>query len=96
MSRFLCVLLMVSLGVASHAAAAEPIVSGAYLSMTGGVASYGEMGWTGITIAKKMQPEVLGRPVDVKLADTKSDKVESANAVSRLIEKEKVCAIMGR
>ena len=95
MSRFLCVLLMVSLGAASPAAAAEPIVLGAYLSMTGGVASYGEMGWTGITIAKKMQPEVLGRPVDVKLADTKSDKVESANAVSRLIEKEKVCAIIG-
>lgn len=95
MSRFLCVLLMVSLALVTPVAAAEPIVLGAYLSMTGGVASYGGMGWTGITIAKKMQPEVLGRPVDVKLADTKSDKVESANAVSRLIEKDKVCAIIG-
>jgi branched-chain amino acid transport system substrate-binding protein len=75
--------------------AAEPIVIGAYLSMTGNVAAYGQMGWDGITIAKKMQPEVLGRPVEVKLVDTKSDKVESANAVSRLIEKEKVIAVIG-
>ncbi len=53
------------------------------------------MGWDGISIAKKMEPEVLGRTVEVKLADTKSDKVESANAVSRLIEKEQVVAIIG-
>jgi len=75
--------------------AADPIVVGAYLSMTGGVAAYGQMGWSGISIGKKMQPEVLGRPVDVRLVDTKSDKVESANAVSRLIDKEKVSAIIG-
>jgi hypothetical protein len=45
MSRFLCVLLMASLALASPVGAAEPIVLGAYLSMTGGVASYGQMGW---------------------------------------------------
>jgi branched-chain amino acid transport system substrate-binding protein len=84
-----------SLIVAAPVLAAEPIVIGAYLSMTGNVAAYGGMGWDGITIARKMEPEVLGRPVEVKLADTKSDKVESANAVSRLIEKDKVVAIIG-
>jgi branched-chain amino acid transport system substrate-binding protein len=95
MARILCVLSVLSLTLAPATWAAEPVVIGAYLSMTGGVASYGQMGWSGISIAKKMQPEVLGRPVDVKLVDTKSDKVESANAVSRLIEKEKVVAIIG-
>jgi branched-chain amino acid transport system substrate-binding protein len=95
MWRFLSALLVISLACVSPSGAAEPVVIGAYLSMTGGVASYGQMGWTGISIAKKMQPEVLGRPVEVKFADTKSDKVESANAVSRLVEKEKVCAIIG-
>ena len=75
--------------------AAEPIVIGAYLPMTGNVAAYGQMGWEGILLAKKMEPEVLGRPVDPRLADTKSDKVEAANAVSRLIEKDKVVAIIG-
>ncbi len=95
MARILSMILMLTLGLATGVGAAEPIVLGAYLSMTGGVASYGQMGWSGITIAKKMEPEVLGRPVEVKLVDTKSDKVESANAVSRLIEKEKVVAIIG-
>ncbi len=74
---------------------ADPIVIGAYLPMTGGVAAYGQMGWSGIQVAKRMEPDVLGRPVDLKLVDTKSDKVDAANAVSRLIEKEKVVAIIG-
>jgi branched-chain amino acid transport system substrate-binding protein len=95
MARTLSLILVLTLGLAPVSWAAEPIVLGAYLSMTGGVASYGQMGWSGITIAKKIEPEVLGRPVEVKLVDTKSDKVESANAVSRLIEKEKVVAIIG-
>jgi len=90
-SFFAAVLLI----LVSHVNAAEPVNIGVYLSMTGGVAAYGEMGWSGIQIAKKMSPEVLGRPVNAVLADTKSDKVESANAVSRLIEKDKVVAIIG-
>jgi branched-chain amino acid transport system substrate-binding protein len=75
--------------------AADPINIGAYLPMTGGVAAFGQSCWSAIEIAKKMEPEVLGRPVELKLADTKSDKVESANAVSRLIEKDKVVALLG-
>jgi branched-chain amino acid transport system substrate-binding protein len=81
--------------IAVSAAATEPIKIGAYLPMTGPVAAYGQMGWSGITAAKKMVPTVLGRPVELKLVDTKSDKVEAANAVSRLIEREKVVAIIG-
>ncbi len=95
MLKVLAIALSIALSLSAHAFAAEPVVLGAYLSMTGNVAAYGGMGWDGITIAKKMEPEVLGRPVEVKLVDTKSDKVESANAVSRLIEKDKVCAIIG-
>ncbi len=75
--------------------AADPINVGVYLPMTGNVAAFGQMAWSGITTAHKMEQKVLGQPVDLKLVDTKSDKVESANAVSRLIEKEKVVAIIG-
>jgi branched-chain amino acid transport system substrate-binding protein len=74
---------------------AEPIVIGAYLPMTGGVAAYGQMGWSGIEVANKMEPEILGRKIEVRLVDTKSDKVEAANAVYRLIEKYRVSAIIG-
>ncbi|MFH0823387.1 MAG: ABC transporter substrate-binding protein [Pseudomonadota bacterium] len=75
--------------------AAEPVIIGAYIPMTGAVAAYGQMAVDGIKAASKMEPQVLGRPVEVKYVDTKSDKVDAANAVSRLIEKEKVCAIIG-
>jgi branched-chain amino acid transport system substrate-binding protein len=37
----------------------------------------------------------LKQPVKLVLADTKSDRIDAANAVSRLIEKDKVVAIIG-
>lgn len=73
----------------------DPVRIGVYLPMTGQVAAYGQMAWSGITVANEMIPDLMGRKVELKLVDTKSDKVESANAVSRLIEKEKVSAIIG-
>lgn len=75
--------------------AQEPIKLGAYLPMTGGVAAYGEMEWAGIQVAREMEPEVLGKKIDVSLVDTKSDKIEAANAVTLLVEKEKVVGIIG-
>jgi branched-chain amino acid transport system substrate-binding protein len=73
----------------------QDVKLGAYLPMTGAVAAYGEMEWSGIQIAKEMEPEVLGKKIEVVLVDTKSDKIEAANAVSLLVEKEKVCGILG-
>lgn len=95
MKRIVMGVLSVMLVFSAPLWAADPVNIGAYLPMTGGVAAYGQMAWSGITIAHKMEPTVLDRPVALKLVDTKSDKVESANAVSRLIEKEKVVAIIG-
>lgn len=74
---------------------AEPIKLGLYLPMTGPAAAMGEMVWEGIQIAHQLEPAVLGEKVSLALVDTKSDKIEAANAVSRLIEKEKVVAIIG-
>jgi branched-chain amino acid transport system substrate-binding protein len=75
--------------------AADEIRIGAYLPMTGVVAAFGQMAWEGIQVAHKMEPKVLGKKIELKLVDTKSDKVEAANAVTRLIDKEKVVAIIG-
>ena len=82
-------------GLVGPAAAQETIKIGAYLPMTGAVASYGQMEWAGIQIAQEMQPTVLGKKVEVILVDTKSDKIEAANAMSRLIEKDKVVGVLG-
>jgi len=75
--------------------AAETIKLGGWLPMTGAVAAYGQDAWAGIQIAMQMKPNVLGKKVVVVVADTKSDKIEAANAMSRLIEKEKVIAVIG-
>lgn len=76
-------------------AAQETIKIGAYLPMTGGVAAYGDMEWSGLQIAKDMVPEVLGKKVELVLVDTKSDKIEAANAMTLLVEKEKVVGVIG-
>ena len=83
------------LGISGLGSAQEVIKIGAYLPMTGGVAAYGDMEWSGIQVAKDMEPQVLGKKIDVVLVDTKSDKIEAANAVSLLVEKEKVIGILG-
>jgi branched-chain amino acid transport system substrate-binding protein len=84
-----------ALAAPAQAAGAEPLVVGVLLPMTGQVAAYGQMCWTGIQIAHRMQPSVLGRPVKLVLVDNKSDNVEAANAASRLVKREKVIAILG-
>lgn len=75
--------------------AAGEVKIGLYLPMTGPAAAMGQMVWEGVQVAHRLQPQVLGQPVKLLLVDTKSDKIEAANAVSRLIEKEKVAAIIG-
>jgi branched-chain amino acid transport system substrate-binding protein len=75
--------------------AAAEIKLGLYLPMTGPAAAMGQMVWEGVQVAHQLQPQVLGQPVKLVLVDTRSDRIEAANAVSRLIEKDKVAAIIG-
>jgi branched-chain amino acid transport system substrate-binding protein len=77
------------------AVAQDTVKIGVFLPMTGAVAAYGEMEWSGIQIARDMEPEVLGKKIELVLVDTKSDKIEAANAVTLLVEKEKVVGILG-
>ncbi|RMF92628.1 MAG: ABC transporter substrate-binding protein [Nitrospinota bacterium] len=97
MRRFLIILGMVSLVIlfAQNLFAQEEVRIGVYYPMTGPASVYGQIGWKGLQLAHKERPTVLGKPVKLILVDNKSDKVESANAVSRLIEKENVTAIIG-
>lgn len=81
----------------SPAAAAEPapLKVGVIMPMTGPVSAYGQMIWAGIQLAQKMRPTVLGRPVQLLLADNKSDAAEAASAMARLVDKEGVVAVLG-
>jgi len=73
----------------------DEIKFGAYFPMTGAYAAGGQMTMEGIKLANKLRPRVTDKNIRVILVDNKSDKVESANAVSRLINSEKVVAIIG-
>ena len=77
------------------AGASNEVVIGVFEPMTGPMAAGGQMTVEGVELAVAQTPEVLGRPIKMVLVDNKSEKVESANAVARLIEHEKVVAIVG-
>jgi branched-chain amino acid transport system substrate-binding protein len=73
----------------------DVIKIGVFEPMTGASAAGGEMTVEGIKLANEIKGEVLGKKVELVVVDNKSDKVEAANAVSRLIDKDKVVAIVG-
>ena len=81
--------------VAGTAVAAEPIRIGIFLPLTGRVAFGGQLELEGVQMAHKEVSEVIGRPVELFVVDNKTDKVESANAVKRLVEHDKVVAVIG-
>lgn len=81
--------------MAADGAKNEPIKIGVYLPLTGQNAFGGQLELAGVELAHKEMPEVLGRPVELVVVDNKSDKVEAANAVKRLIERDKVSAFIG-
>ncbi len=64
-------------------------------TMTGWGAAYGDMTWKGIQLAHEQKPEVLGKKIELVLVDNKSEKSESALAAQRLVEVEKVVAVIG-
>ena len=83
-------------GGGSEDGASEDVIKiGVFEPMTGANAAGGEMTVEGIELANETKGEVLGKKVELVIVDNKSDKVEAANAVSRLIEKDEVVAIIG-
>ncbi|MDR0645213.1 MAG: ABC transporter substrate-binding protein [Treponema sp.] len=72
---------------------------GVFEPMTGANAAGGAMEVEGIRLANDLFPtvDVNGKTYKVELVvvDNKSDKVEAANAVQRLVDKDKVNAILG-
>jgi len=78
-----------------QAFAEDEIRIGVYLPLTGQNAFGGQLELDGVRMAHEEVPEVLGKKVELFVVDNKSDKVEAANAVKRLISREKVHAIIG-
>ena len=93
--RKVLVALLLVCAFAGVAFAEDVIRIGVFLPLTGQMAYGGQLELDGVMMAHKELPSVLGKKIELFVVDNKSDKVESANAVKRLIEKEKVVAIIG-
>lgn len=73
----------------------EVIKIGVFEPFTGASASGGELTTEGIDLAFEEVPEVLGRKIQLVKVDNKSDQVEASNAAQRLVDKDKVNAVIG-
>ncbi len=74
---------------------AQPIKIGVYMELSGEGAFIGKKAVDGVKLANKLQPTVLGRPVQLVIYDDRSDKAEAVNAMSRLVQSDKVVGVVG-
>lgn len=85
-------------GSAGEGVGARDIIVGHYASMTGGTAHFGQDTDKAMRLAVdelNAAGGVLGRKLKLITLDTRGDSAEAANAVSRLIDVEKVDALLG-
>lgn len=68
---------------------------GVFEPVTGANAAGGALEVEGVALANELYPTVLGKKVEFVVVDNKSDVVEAASAAARLVEREKVVAIIG-
>ena len=96
MKKYTLILIIVLLMIFSLCAIAnESIKIGVHEPMTGPIAAGGQQTMEGVNLAYEQTSEVLGKKIEMVLVDNKGEKVEAANAIARLIEFEKVIAIVG-
>lgn len=78
--------------------AADPIKIGHLASLTGSEATFGQSADRGIAMAEEERNAaggVLGRPVEIVVVDDQSKNQEVNNCMMKLIQQDKVCAIVG-
>lgn len=68
---------------------------GVWEPITGSMAGAGALRLEGIQLANEQRPTVLGKTVELIYADNKSDTVEAANAMQRLVDRGDIVGILG-
>lgn len=87
--------LVAALVGASSAQAAE-IKIGVVLPLSGALSGYGQPSQKGLDIIQAITPTLKnGDTIKLIVIDDKSDKVEAANAMQRLVSSDKVDAVIG-
>ncbi len=77
--------------------ATDKIVLGAIFPMTGPIATYGQESVNGmnLALAEINKAGINGKQIELRVEDNKGEPVESANAVRKLIDIDKVHALIG-
>jgi branched-chain amino acid transport system substrate-binding protein len=89
-------LLIASLLCSSSLLLAKEVKIGVIMPMSGPIGGFGQSAVEGLNLMHKLNPKLdNGDDIKLVLIDNKSDKIESANAASKLISYEKVTAIIG-
>ncbi|CPR16956.1 ABC transporter substrate-binding protein [Brenneria goodwinii] len=80
---------------AGNAMAAE-VKIGVVLPLSGALSGYGQPSQKGVELVNSMEPTLKnGDTIKLIIIDDKSDKVEAANAMQRLVSSDKVDAVIG-
>lgn len=96
--RLILGVLLLLMLTASFVAAQEPIRIGAILSVTGAASFLGEPEKNTILMLRDQINKaggVNGRPVEVIIEDSKSDETQAVLAAKKLVERDKVVAVIG-
>lgn len=87
---------MVSALTGSMLAHAEEIKIGVVLPLSGPLSGYGQPSQKGLEVIQSLTPTLKnGDTIKLIVIDDKSDKVEAANAMQRLVSSDKVDAVIG-
>ncbi|WP_230492748.1 ABC transporter substrate-binding protein [Martelella alba] len=87
---------LVSSALAAGNAMADEVKIGVVLPLSGALSGYGQPSQKGVELINSMQPKLKnGDDIKLVVIDDKSDKVEAANAMQRLVSSDKVDAVIG-
>ncbi|AXW85976.1 branched-chain amino acid ABC transporter substrate-binding protein [Lonsdalea britannica] len=86
----------VSSALAAANVMADEVKIGVVLPLSGALSGYGQPSQKGVDLINAMEPKLAnGDTVKLIIIDDKSDKVEAANAMQRLVSSDKVDAVIG-
>jgi len=89
-------LLLLSVVVVSTGINAKEVKIGVVMPMSGPIGGFGQSASKGIELAHELQPTLKnGNKIQVILYDNKSDKIEAANSMQKLVSSDNVAAVVG-
>jgi branched-chain amino acid transport system substrate-binding protein len=82
--------------LASSTLLAKEVKIGVVMPMSGPIGGFGQSAYKGLELINKMEPKLAnGDTIKLVLVDNKSDKIEAANGMQKLVSSDDVAAVVG-